>query len=376
MPTYNGKNSLRAKNMFIQRTQYQNNGYNFEVAPIDLWNEKKLYGKIAPDGSTIYPIASVMKRIESAAESENLFVLNFVADAFEDMRQEYILTQKFNAEGSIFEDLFAQKGYDNPLLKWESYSGKIINAFTEEWLSFEKRDEKIVTFKDYIMEFELFMRNFAHKMPLTLTNYLLTSAISPLSSGLMIELANADHGNDTVKSIFYTKNECFTCYTVAAQKHGFKIDKNAPWRLVADLKSPFMKPYLQRYNQSFESMFKNYYIKTYTAEIQLIKELLLASYLNFITDSPYIHVYQYYGKCKKTLQKIIERELITEAQMNEQFPDPFWAGYYIQLLHNESPNILSDSDILNLTSTVQTLVRKNEIETAYKIIFEKFNNPG
>ena len=98
MPTYNGKNSLRAKNMFIQRTQYQNNGYNFEVAPIDLWNEKKLYGKIAPDGSTIYPIASVMKRIESAAESENLFVLNFVADAFEDMRQEYILIEKFNGE--------------------------------------------------------------------------------------------------------------------------------------------------------------------------------------------------------------------------------------------------------------------------------------
>jgi len=376
MPTYNGKNGLRAKNMFNQRALYQANGYNFEINPIDLWSEKKLYGKIAPDGSTIYPIASVMKRIEASEEGENLFVLDFVADAFEDMRQDYILTQKLNPEGSIFEELLARKGYDNPLLKWESYSAKIINAFIEEWLSLEKRDEKIVTFKDYIMEFELFMRNFAHKMPLTLTNYLLTSAISPLSSGLMIELANADHGNDTVKSIFYTKNECFTCYTVAAQKHGFKIDKNAPWRLVADLKSPFMKPYLQRYNQSFESMFKNYYIKTYTAEIQLIKELLLASYLNFITDSPYIHVYQYYGKCKKTLQKIIERELITEAQMNEQFPDPFWAGYYIQLLHNESPNILSDSDILNLTSTVQTLVRKNEIETAYKIIFEKFNNPG
>ena len=87
-------------------------------------------------------------------------------------------------------------------------------------------------------------------------------------------------------------------------------------------------------------------------------------------------MYQYYGKCKKTLRKMIERELITEAQMNEQFPDPFWVGYYIQLLHNESPNILNNSDILNLTSTAQTLVRKNESETAYKIIFEKFNNPG
>ena len=62
-----------------------------------------------------------------------------------------------------------------------------------------------------------------------------------------------------------------------------------------------------------------------------------------------------------------------EQKINEQFPDHFWIVYYIQLLANETPNVITSKDILDLTSTSQTLIRKGLDETAYKLVFDSFN---
>jgi|10_taG_2_1085330.scaffolds.fasta_scaffold05195_5 hypothetical protein len=372
MPTYLGNNDLGSRELFNQRVSYFFDGYSSTIAPIDMWNNKPFYGKLDPNGATIYPIERTLKRLNSAPD-DNLFVLNFVADAFEDFRKHYIFTQQLDAKGSMFENLIPKKAYENPLLNWNDYMNSVFLVFKDGWLTSDKRDQKIISFRDYITEFEVFLREMGPILPITLTNYILSTQVSPLISGLIIELSDANHGDDLSKSLFYMKNKCFPCYVEAAQKYGFKVDKNAPWRLVADLKSPALLPYLNKYGLSFTSLFNMCYTKAYNTEINLIKNFLFESYSAFVGESPEVSIYKYYGRCKKTLQKVIRREEYMEQKINEQFPDHFWIGYYIQLLANETPNVITSKDILDLTSTSQTLIRKGLDETAYKLVFDSFN---
>lgn len=373
MPTFLGNNNLSARNIFNERLAYAREGYySSSIMPIDLWTQRIFYGKLDLNGATIYPIENRLKRLESATD-QNLFVLNFVADAFEDFRKHYIFTQQFDASGSIFEQLIPQKAYDNPLINWDEYLNDIFILFRRDWLETTGRDKKVISFKDYITEFELFMYEFGPEMPITLTNYILSTQVSPLVSGIMIELSDAGHGDDLSKSLFYMKNKCFPCYVEAARKYGFQIDKNAPWRLVADLKSPALLPYLSKYGLTFLNLFNNCYNKTYTTEINLIKNFLYESYSAFVADTPEVSIYNYYGRCKKTLQKIILRETFNEQKLNEQFTDSFWMGYYIKILSDEMPNLITSSDVLELTAVTQTLVKQGSIALAQKIVFDSFN---
>ena len=108
MPTYLGNNDLGSRELFNQRVSYFFEGYSSKIAPIDMWYNKPFYGKLDPNGATIYPIERTLKRLNSAPDA-NLFVLNFVADAFEDFRKHYIFTQQFDAQGSMFENLIPKK---------------------------------------------------------------------------------------------------------------------------------------------------------------------------------------------------------------------------------------------------------------------------
>ena len=375
MPTFKGNNNLSSEDIFNQRAGYLYRGYSSLITPIDLWYNTPLYGRLDLNGATIYPIENKLKRLESAPD-ENIFALNFVVDAFEDFRKHYIFSQQFNVKGSMFDQLIPKKGYENPLLNWHDYSNGIFTLFKKDYLTTDKREQKILSFKDYIIEFELFMKEFGPKMPLTLTNYFLSTQVSPLISGIMIELSEADHGDDLSKSIFYMENKGFNCYAEAARQYGFKVDKNAPWRLVADLKSPMLEPYLQKYGLSFLTLFKEYYNKTYTTEVNLIKNFLFDSYSAFVGESPSVAVYQYSSRCKKTLRTIFNREAFMEERINQQFSDSFWIGYYIQILSNEMPNLITPGNILDLTAVAQTLVKNESPEAAQKIIFNSFNKTG
>ena len=65
-------------------------------------------------------------------------------------------------------------------------------------------------------------------------------------SGLVVELADLEYSKDDIKSDILNSIE-FQCFAELATQSGFFVDKNAPWRLIANLESPMMKSYIERY---------------------------------------------------------------------------------------------------------------------------------
>ena len=167
-----------------------------------------------------------------------------MADAFEDFRKNYLLLNKEDATDTVFKYLTPRKAYSNPVKEHKEFVKTLHQLFVNEYIPLKKRYEKIITFRDFLKLFKTFMSEMATDLPLTLTNYILSGYLSPLSSGIMIEIADAPYNEDEVKCIDFFQNVCFPCYTATAQKFGFKVDKNVPWRLIADLKSPCMQKYM------------------------------------------------------------------------------------------------------------------------------------
>ena len=83
--------------------------------------------------------------------------------------------------------------------------------------------------------------------PITKTGVLESIRTSPNVSGLCVEMSFDNHDDDYNKFNKYINNINFEFYTLAAAKFGFFVDKNAPWRLVANLNSSKMKEYMQKY---------------------------------------------------------------------------------------------------------------------------------
>ena len=65
-------------------------------------------------------------------------------------------------------------------------------------------------------------------------------------SGLTIELAEAPYNIDSEKSQFFNSFE-YGCFAELITEMGFYIDKNVPWRIIANLQSPVMRSRILEY---------------------------------------------------------------------------------------------------------------------------------
>ena len=97
------------------------------------------------------------------------------------------------------------------------------------------------------MYFQL-CREIGKSRPLTKTGYL-ESNLPPTANlnGYIVEVAKSQsHDNDLTKDKWIT-DPGFDYYIRGAAMHGFKVDRNAPWRLVANLESRTMAKYMSKY---------------------------------------------------------------------------------------------------------------------------------
>ena len=386
-----GSNALGAKDIFKQRLEYQ---YQYPIEfkpetlkagdlisqfdtpfellsdiegpePINYWSANyQKYGKIDGDNNIIIPNIKNFKQIKT--KNEAVFVLNF--DSFLD----------------IFLNLYFPK-----------------------------------------MMLEL---------PLTKTGVLESRKISPNMSGLCVEISLDSHSNDYIKFNKYLNNVNYEFYTLAASKFGFLVDKNAPWRLVANLNSPKMQEYIQKHffiiekegftgvvldhhhsytidesgegitgpskqtatqstlstvpkhyhiisngkiviKQGFGSnplephihgfgpakkfvkgfttsdIHKKFYMKTYTEDIEILRDTLVGFYNQFVDQYPFAETSQlclpknvgigdYYGpnSARKTIIKSIQRPFLIEEDMILKYNDLFWFKTYLIIRIKEKTN--------------------------------------
>ena len=255
-----GNNSLPAERIFLAKKFYYEKIYPdgntpWASRPIDFVNENPLYGRVDLDKDFIYPRLKHVRPIKSGkTTSDDLRVFNFVALAFEDLR-DYIQAQVHNGyiqEGDTIANCDPQKSFVDleslqkqfKEIHWVQFS-LIYLALTSEddtLRSFPLK-EQIDSCSQFIKYYKEFLKTGAPEFPITLSGLLNTVDTSPLITGLCIEIHDEGYDADSEKQKFISSPN-FNFFKCAARRFGFMLDRNVPWRLVADLSSKAMQEYM------------------------------------------------------------------------------------------------------------------------------------
>jgi hypothetical protein len=172
--------------------------------------------------------------------------------------------------------------------------------------------------------------------PITKSAYILSNRFTPLASGLIIELSKDPHGEDINKQRRWTDDPNFAFYRASAKNFGFLLDKNAPWRLVADINSAAMAKYMDSYGVTGKDLFETYYYKCHFYDIEALKIYLIEMYNAYVIAYP--HAKEIRTKQKgpggiKTVSRLINRMPTDIAAVDGQYSPEFWLKtyYYIRL---------------------------------------------
>jgi len=232
-----GNNDLSAYAMFTQRKYYSTQVYPnkfWAPSPFDLWYSRPLFGKVNLDGDPVFAPSTVLKQVES-----NVFVLDFVADAFNDFKTEFLFLNKNIVEGTPYALLTPSRGWDSALDLYDTYLDGVYDNFISFWEQ-TKNTHHLLDFDEFMDVFYNFINNMSPAIPITLGQFILSKFCPPTISGLMLDLSTDGHGNDIDKFNHFLNDESFLCFAESAQRFGFKVDKNYPGRLIADINSPVM----------------------------------------------------------------------------------------------------------------------------------------
>lgn len=261
----------------------------------DMHKKHFLYGRIDRDGDAIY-LDVPLKQVRSGPGTTH-FAVDFVADAFSDLRAYYgdRITGGFISRESLYgPELSVKRSHwgNSQEFTYLAYTNRIYSNFVQVHLKKNRRFEKIKNFKDYVREFVSYMRGIARNFPLTKTGFLTSIHSSPYVGGLSLAISTADHGDRSDLNLRrFVQDPNFSYMSELCVKFGFMLDRNAPWRLVFNLASGNLSEdknnptgglrYMRRQGVDFENVFSVYYSKAYLAELNNMKNLLDSHYVAF-----------------------------------------------------------------------------------------------
>ena len=207
--------------------------YKFNNNYIDLWYDVPYYGKTNRAGTLKVPKSE--KLIFSA--NSNLVTFKFVSQAFEEF---VFFLQRGSTQGrtnlrKFLGDFKVKRSFHDSTLEYLNYSFAVMVAFN----NFIVNEAKMVlNLETYVCELLRFLK--LNKAFFSFYSFFAGYRTPIGATGLAIEFSTEDHDDDRAKNRFF-KNPEFYKYVQTAANFGFRINKNAPWMLIADLNSKPMK---------------------------------------------------------------------------------------------------------------------------------------
>lgn len=339
-------NKLGPAVTFQFRKHYAENAINsdlVDVEPTDFWGEKLFFGRLGPTGDVVYPSETNLKQV-SSDRGETHWLLDFVADAYVDLRSHFkksVSRGLVKPEGFIM-NITPRRSWISANKDYHLYMQSVFDHLVTHWFQKEGRNHRIFNFSDFVREFFELVDDASGVMHFTKSGHILSRYFSPLSSGLILEVAALPHSEDQIKERQWARDPNFSFYRSAAKNHGFTIDKNAPWRLIADINSPAMQKYMEPYGVTGKTLFETYYYSSHKYDIESLKIYLIEMYNAYVTAYP--QVKQMKTKQKgaggiRTVSRLVNRLPATIEEVNANFPPEYWlrSYYYIRLREMQAP---------------------------------------
>lgn len=361
--------------------------YNFN----SLKNEKSLIGKTDLYQNCILPNQTKLKIIENSISGNRVLALDFVADAFADLTYNFNLNRnkpktrvnEINQTKLKIEDFTAVRGFVNPELNYINFINSLFDSYLFELSRNKSLNESIVDLYTFFVSFWNFIESEQIKSPIFLSDFILSTNNSQLSSGLCVEISNYDVTNDQIKFDEFISSQYYSYYIEAASKFGFLVDHNIPWRMIADINSIQMKSYIYKNNPNFldnrgistDNILSTYYSLPQN-EYTLFMTLVFNKYSVFINDSPSITKY-YQNNCTS-----YQRDLIRKVENNSILFDKKFVYSivpYLVNIKNQTSIINYQIELLNnIKITAKNIISSNDKPDNLMIYlnskFSKINN--
>jgi len=337
MANFRGKNGQGVRNLFGERVNYMVNAFpmganNLPLPPIKDFSfaENRFYGRIDRNHDVIALNSSRLAAIPSGAGT--LRAVNFVVDAFEAMVQDFqkaAFGKRISNTDPYLATLEATKAFVDPNSEYAIYVGTLVKYCVGHYLTRERR-QLITSFDSFVPVFIDFIKDTSLIQPITKPAFIASAYCDSSVSGLTIQLAALNAGDDTIKGEFIASPN-FSFFKSVALKHGFSIDKNVPWRLTADISSPPMLNYAVRYGARNEAeVLSNFYGRVYGGDIINLKKLAIECYNSFVALYP-----KNLDKGGACLKPITLKEFVTS------YPSTFWVDKYLDVRYNEQKKPIS-----------------------------------
>ena len=397
-----GNNGLKAKEMFTQRNTYD----IFALSALDkvqrpqletrqikdfIKDEKMLIGRVDALGNPILLDTGLLKSFISTVGGSQGAAANFVVDSFADMQKEFnhaLRVGKIDTQSTALSELKVKKAYTDPKDSYLKYRDTQIEVF-RRFVMRKNRIDKIKDFDSFVPVFMDFVNTSAPDYPLTETMYILSKRNSVLASGLAVEIYDGDYGDDASKIDLFYNDINFEYLKNLAYGHGFVIDKHIPWRLIADMNSPQMKPYIGNAiglpgdefgaNAELFLMFN----QPHYDGINSISDLMLKSYnkiaklrprtirkMSSATASPDSSTTAF-RKCAS--RTIINRRLVSLRGIST-YPMSFWLDKYVRIRNAETGLKYDEPTINIIARNAFDLNNSLDNYTAMRYIGTKFDN--
>lgn len=271
-----------------EKTQYYN-----VLFPEDSFNQNFVeftslnrYGVVDVNNNLIVPREDKMKPLSGNPKT---VALSFVTLAYETMLEE--IEEKASRgeweSNSIFTTLKPKKAFASPITKYDDF-------IASQFVSLKPliyKNKKIVDFRSFLHVFHNHVALMRYKFPFTLMGFL-EKENDPSSTGLQIEFEEGQKNNIDLK-LKYVTDPAFKRFLLLAEKHGFYVNRNTPWVLMANINSIAMQIYASQdsgINIGTRGIIKRYFEPAINHTFKFFGEYLVGTYNAVAIDEP---EYQY-----------------------------------------------------------------------------------
>tara|TARA_Y100000114_G_scaffold36719_2_gene32268 strand:+ start:4588 stop:5988 length:1401 start_codon:yes stop_codon:yes gene_type:complete len=373
---------------------------------IDLWYDVPLYGKIDISNKLVYPKTSKMSYPMLEGTSTRYYGFDFMIKAIDDftffMRK--ATTGGKTSLGRLYNNFKVKECFVDPFQQHLIKSTKIIEAFNLRLVTNPPQKRKVIDFESYMCEFVDFLHFFNEEFLFYDTFMSIDNSHS--GTGLAFRFVIENNNNDFLKNKFYIDPE-FYKFVQTAANFGFRINRNVPGMLLADLRSkpmmsgktikrgydPIKKKlrtiqtdgYLrEKFIPSLDVFFNEYYDRVIDTSFGLFVSQVKGGYDEYKNKVDYIIDH---GKAYSSLQDYIknvsgieffrEKEKIFKIKnLNEKkFNDNYFLMKFENILANRHENKARSAQYHNFKKLLKTMIldKKSTIEILDKI--EDFYTP-
>jgi len=299
---------------------------------IDLrYEDQPLYGRI---DHKRHPVILKETKLTQFRSSPDMVGLNFVVGAFEDLR-EFInraaQKKKLYIKNNFLSDFTVKKSYQNVR---EDYNQAMMIAYdgaVEFFLENEDKRRCIKDFKSFSNLMLQYMSKRALGFPFTLSGMVVSRYTSPTISGLVLELSDIGHDNNKEKYERFINDPNFNFYQNAVRKFGFRLDYNAPWRLVADISSNEMRKYMFSNNVfSVEELFETFYTRADYLDIDHLAQYISIAYNMYVSENPFIRI-PFVGRGNKHTRSRFASLTRNELDPMIALGEDYWLNFYFDV---------------------------------------------